>query len=283
MIRIITDSTCDLSAERAKELGVDVMPLTVQFGQESYRDGVDLTSEAFYEKLALVTELPRTSQINPDRFVARFREYIEQGDEIVGIFISSELSGTYQSACVARDALKTDQIYLVDSRTVTIGLGLLVEEICIMRDEGLPAAEIAARARDLTHRSRVLAVVDTLKYLKMGGRISATVAVVGGLLGIAPIIAVQGRNVESVAKARGRKAAFQWIADEMKNTPLDPGHGVMFGHTNAPAVLDECRAFFDTLTAPARYRRASDIGSVVGTHVGPGAAGFAFISEKPLW
>ena len=184
MVRIMTDSTCDLSPERQKALGVEVVPLSVHFGAESFRDGVDLSNAEFYERLRGAETLPTTAQVNPEEFISRFQDHVGAGDQVVGIFLASQLSGTCQSALIARGIVDEANIFVVDSTTVTFGLGLLVEMAAQLRDAGLSAPEIAAQVEQLAGRLRFYAVVGTLKYLKMGGRISGTAAVVGGMLGI---------------------------------------------------------------------------------------------------
>ena len=280
MIRIVTDSTSDLSPARREALGVDVIPLSVHFGEEVFRDGVDITNAEFYDRLSKAETLPTTSQINPEVFADLFQKYLDQGDEIVGIFISGAMSGTCQSALIARDMVDgEDRIHVVDSRTVTFALGLLVEVAASLRDQGLSAGELAARLEELAGRLRLLAVVDTLKYLKMGGRISTASAVVGALLNISPIITIENGLVEGIGKARGRKAAFQWIAKRMEKEAPDLSLPVAFGHSNAPEAMAECQAFFaDMIGAATVY--ASDIGSVVGTHAGPGATGIVYFRAQ---
>ncbi|MEG0441443.1 MAG: DegV family protein [Oscillospiraceae bacterium] len=279
MIRIITDSTSDLSAQAAKTLGIDIVPLTVHFGEESYRDGVEITPAEFFEKLSKAAELPTTSQINPEEFIAKFQGYVDAGDEVVGIFLSSDLSGTCQSAHIAKTAVGGERVFVVDSRTVTFGLGLLVTVACRLRDEGKTAAEIAAECTRLTGKIRLFAALDTLKYLKMGGRISPTTAMVGGLLGISPIVSVAEGKVEAAGKARGRKGALGWIAKTMESCPPDLTYGIAFGHTAAPEAMAECMARFPELLGAAPFVITGEIGSVVGTHGGPGAAGIAYFEK----
>lgn len=275
MIRIVTDSTSDLSKERRAALGVDVLPLSVHFGAETFQDGVDITNDEFYARLATVETLPTTSQVNPEVFAALFQAYVDQGDQVVGIFISSNMSGTCQSAMIAKQMVDSKNIHIVDSHTVTFALGLLVEVAVALRNQGLSAADIAAKLTNLAGRVRLLAVVDTLKYLKMGGRINAATAVVGSLLGISPIITIENGLVEAIGKARGRKSAFQWIEKHMTSEKPDLSLPVMFGHSNAPAAMAECQAYFQDAVGGAQLL-TSDIGSVVGTHAGPGATGLAF-------
>ena len=280
MVRIITDSTSDLSAARAAELGIDVIPLRVFFGEEGFLDGVEMSQEEFYQRLTSCQDLPTTSQLNPDNFLDLFQRYVDQGDQVVGIFLSSRLSGTYQSACIAREMVEGGEIHIVDSHTVTFALALLVEEAVDMRDRGLSAGEIAAALEDLSHRVRLLAVVDTLLYLKKGGRISAATAIVGGLLGINPIIGINDSGiVEALGKARGMKTGFRWIAEKVALEPADPAYRVAFGHSNAPQAMETCMEALSNTLPTDRVIRGG-IGAVVGTHAGPGAAGVAYIAAK---
>lgn len=280
MIRIITDSTCDLHPERVKALGIDVVPLSVHFGAEVFQDGIDITNAEFYKRLVQVETLPTTSQVNPETFASLFQTYVDQGDEVLGIFLASTLSGTCQSAFIAKDMVDKGTIHIIDSKAVTFALGLLIEVAVSMRNQGLSISEIAAKVEELSARTRLLAVVDTLKYLKMGGRINAATAVMGGLLGISPIITVEHGLVESIGKARGRKAAFQWIAKYMeeKEQP-DLSLPVSFGNSNSPDAMADCKEALQSLV-PGVQAYESDIGSVVGTHAGPGAAGIVYFVKK---
>ena len=215
-VRIFTDSTSDLSQQQARQLGVEVIPLTVRFGEEEFVDGVTMTPAEFYNKLEESQQLPQTAQINPDVFEKVFGAAREQGDTLVGIFLSSDLSGTFQSARVAQQMLGEEGIVLVDSRTVTFGLGLLVREAAAMRDAGKSAQEIGAALEELRHKVRLYAAVDTLKYLRLGGRLSGAAAALGGLLNIKPLISVQEGKVESVAKVRGLGPALDWIVSRIE-------------------------------------------------------------------
>ncbi len=280
MVQIITDSTCDLGQARARELGIRILPLTVFFGKESFLDGVELTPEQFYTRLIQSPVLPTTSQINPDRFQTAFQEALDQGDEVVGIFLSSELSGTYQSARIAQTMLDTpERVHLVDSRTVTFPMALIVEEAVRLRDAGASAAEIAAQARGLTSRIRLLAVLDTLKYLKLGGRISAATAAVGGLLGVTPLVGIVDGKVESIGKCRGRKAAFRWMKERLEKEPIDYARCIGFGHSHCPEALEQITTYFAGEAARAHHVVQGEIGSVVGTYAGPGATGIAYFTK----
>ena len=276
MIELITDSTSDISQEEAAQLGIRVLPMSVYFGDQAFLDGIDISNEEFYAHLRQVETLPTTSQINPDAFLTIFQEVLDRGNQAVGIFLSSELSGTFQSAQIAKNILDSEDIFVVDSRHVAMSLSLLVTEAVRARDEGRTADELVREITALREKLRLYAVVDTLKYLKMGGRISAATAAVGGMLGITPIITVQDGKVESVGKARGRKAGIQWICDRVTGEEPDLSRPIGFVHTDCPEALEAMEtAFADTAAqASAVYRK--EIGAVVGTHAGPGAAGIAY-------
>lgn len=278
MVKILTDSSCDLSLERCAELGVEMLPITVHFGEESYRANLDFSNEEFYEKLAAAAELPKTAQITPAFFEKIFRGYQESGDEVVCLFISSKMSGTLQSATVAKDILGATNIYLPDTLNVTFALGLLVEEAVKMRDQGLSAAKIVENIQGLIPRVRLWALIDDLKYLKMGGRLSATSALVASILGICPIITLKDGLVEVVGKARGKKAAFKFIQGLVEKEPVSADYGVSVGHAAVPETRDDFLDYFeDALKKREIYQL--DIGSIVGTHTGPGAVGLAYIKK----
>ncbi len=278
MVKIVTDSSCDISLERCAELGVELLPITVNFGEESYRANLDITNEEFYEKLATVQELPKTAQITPAQFEKIFQPYKESGDDVVCLFISSKMSGTLQSARVAKNILDADNILLPDTLNVTFALGLLVEEAVKMRDAGMTGAEIVAKIEELIPRIRLFAMIEDLKYLKMGGRLSATSALVASILGICPIITLKDGLVEVVGKARGKKAAFAAIRKCVEKEPISADYCVTLGHANVP---ENCKAFEGYMEDLLKKREihVSSIGSIVGTHTGPGAVGLAYIKK----
>ncbi len=285
-IRIITDSTCDLPFGLMSELGIDIVPLKVHFDKEEFLDGVDITKQAFYEKLSVSAHLPTTSQVNPEGFLALFKPYLEAGDEIIGIFISSDLSGTFQSAVIAKRLLEDPaQIHLIDSRNVTLGLALLVYEAIRLRDLGKTAENICARIEEAKKNVALFAVFDTLKYLKMGGRLSVTAAAVGGLLNVKPVITVRQGLIVNDGKARGSRAAYHLVAERMKALPMDEDFEVIFAHAHAPAALEEFKkvlADSGLFPDPAILSRSKiiEIGSVVGTHTGPGAVAIVWVKKE---
>ena len=276
---IITDSTSDFTCKQVQELGVEVVSQKVRFGQREYIDGAELTPEEFYQKLAQSDALPQTAQVNPEEFCQAFRQALDRGDQVFGLFLSSDLSGTYQSALAAREICGGQGIYLTDSRNVTIGLNLLVRQAASLRQVGAGAEQIQREIEALKLRVRLCAAVDTLKYLRMGGRLSGAAAALGELLNIKPLVAVEQGKVEAVAKARGQQAALQWLEDRLERQKPDLQYPVMFGHSAAPQL---CQDFADRVLSrlPGCAKHIAQIGSAVGTHVGPGAVGLAYIERE---
>ncbi|MEL7610358.1 MAG: DegV family protein [Bacillota bacterium] len=277
-IRIITDSTSDIPVEQQQFLGIDIVPLSVIFGDKRYTDGIDLKKEQFYEMLSKSTSLPTTSQVNPDGFESLFKSYTDAGDTVIGIFISSKLSGTYQSAIIAKETVGSDRIFIVDSKSATFGLALLVYEAIKLRDNGVSAEEIYNTLVSLSSRVKFYAVVNTLKYLKMGGRLSSSAAILGGVLQIKPLVSIVDGEVKSVAKERGQKAAFSWILEKLKKDEPDMRYPFALGHSNALEVMEEFIAYI-TPSIEVKNPIICEIGCVIGTHSGPGCVGLAYIPK----
>lgn len=276
MAVIITDSTCDLPLKELADMQVDMISLKVNFGEESFADKREITNEEFYERLAQSDKLPTTTLLSIGEFMEHFDQYPDQ--EIVVLTLSSKLSGTYQSAVAAVELSNRSDIHVVDTLTVTGGLALLVKVAAQMRDAGLSGAEIAQRLEQLKGRVRIFAMIDTLKYLVKGGRLSGVSGAVGSVLGIKPIIALQDGAVLNLSKARGVSSAItelvRLIATEH---PFDPTLPYLFVHTNNPDALDQLVKNLGLADSGAdRYM----IGSTVGTHVGPGAIGFCYFEKQ---
>ena len=278
-IRIITDSTSDIPLEDQERLGIDIVSLCVIFGENKYTDGIDLKKPQFYDMLSKSTTLPTTSQVNPDGFVDFFKKYTEAGDDVIVITISSKLSGTYQSAVIAKQMVGSNRIYLVDSDSATFGLALLVYEAIKQRDNGIDAKQIFESLMGLKDRVKFYAVVNTLKYLKMGGRLSSSAAIIGEVLGIKPLVTVADGEVKSIGKERGQKAAFSWILGKMQNAIPDKQYPIVFGHSNAPDIMDSFIALIDAGGVDIKDHKVCEIGGVIGTHAGPGCAGVAYIAQ----
>jgi len=274
-VRIIIDSTSDVTPEVRSRL--DVVPLTIRFGTQEYVDGITITHKQFYEKLIESDELPTTSQAAPDAFASVFEGVSSAGDSAVVITVASKLSGTYQSAMIA--AQDYPDIYVVDSKTVAIGGGILAELALRLADEGMSAKEIASRLEQERENVRLVALLDTLEYLKRGGRISKTVAFAGGLLSIKPVVAVQDGEIQMLGKARGSKQGNNLLVQEIEKAGgVDFTKPVMLGYTGLSDLM--LRKYVEDSaelwSSHCSELPASMIGSVVGTHAGPGAVAVAF-------
>lgn len=276
--RIIVDSTADL-LEYVKER-VHVVPLTVHFGEEEYIDGVNIDHKTFYEKLVESDVLPTTSQAIPNDFAKEFEKAKEAGDEAVVICLSSKLSGTCQSAHIA--AADYENIYIVDSKTVAIGGGILVEYALELLDKGLHAKEIAEELERVKDNVIIVALLDTLEYLKKGGRISSAVAFAGGVLNIKPVISVEDGVVNMLGKARGSKKGNNLLIEEInKAGGVDFDKPVLLGFTGLSDALllkyiEDSKHIWEGNLEDVRY---TTIASVIGTHVGPGAVAVAFFKK----
>lgn len=275
MMRLLTDSTADLTEQMKQDWKVSVLPLSVHFGQESFLDGVDITNEQFYEKLQMASELPTTSQLNPAQFEQVFQEAKQAGEQVLCLVLSSALSGTYQSAMIAKDMVNYDGIFVVDLQCVTLGSALLIHQAHLMIEQGLSAPEIVQKIDQLKEKVRVYAMVDTLKYLKMGGRISATTALVGGVLGICPIVGVVGGKVENLGKAKGKAAAKKWLLDKIAQDDVNLQLPLCVADINNKQGVAEIKKGAMQATNITQCFEIN-IGSTVGTHVGPGAIGLAY-------
>lgn len=274
-VKIVTDSTSDLPKQIAEQYGISVVPLKVLFGDEEYRDGIDLTNEEFYTKMARQKELPTTAQVNPGEFEEEFSKHLDNGDDVIGIFISSKLSGTYSSAVMAKEILNKGRIYVIDSKSATFGLGLLVIEAAEMAAQGIDAEEIYQRIEILKDQVVFYGVIDTLEYLKKGGRLSATSAIAGSILGIKPIISLIDGAVAVIGKARGRKKAFLWMMGDLKENHVDlNGKRICIAHAMAPEGIKELKQLILHQHKPKELVEFS-LGPVIGTHAGPGCIGFS--------
>ncbi|WP_040193928.1 DegV family protein [Clostridium culturomicium] len=279
-IRIITDSTSDIPQNQAKERNLTIVPLCVRFGDEEFKDGVTLSSEDFYKRLEASKILPVTSQPSPNEFLNHFEEAKAANDEVIVITLSSTLSGTYQSAMLAKSMCEYDKIHVIDSETVTLSLKILIDYAVKLRNEGLSFEELISELETSKKRIKLFAVVGTLEYLKKGGRLSSTAAIAGTLLGIKPIVKVEDGSVLMAAKARGTNSAFNKISSLIEeNGGIDMSMPYTLGYSGSPESLDAFKPFiekaFNLSNSPI-----SIIGSTVGVHAGPGACGIAYFAPN---
>ena len=279
-VRIIVDSTTDLPEQTARR--VTVVPLTIHFGEQQYVSGVDIDARKFYEMLVEGDVLPTTSQPTPYAFTQVFQEAVDAGDTVVCITVSSKLSGTYQSACIAA-ADFPGKVFVVDSLTVAIGGGILTEYALSLTDKGMDAEEIAWKLMQKREKVRLLALLDTLEYLKKGGRISSAVAFAGGLLNIKPVIAVADGEVKMLGKARGSKQGNNLLVQEIdKAGGVDFEKPLLLGYTGLSDALLQKYIVDSAALWQGRVEQlpVSIVGSVVGTHAGPGAVAVAFFAAE---
>ena len=279
-VRIITDSGIDLPGELDPRL--TVIPLGITFGTTTYADGVDLTNDRFYEMLIESDELPKTSQATPYAYQQVFEQVRAAGEEAVVITLSSALSGTYQSAVTA--AADYPEVHVVDSKNVTIGQSLPVLYALRLVDEGLGAAEIAEKVEAVVGRVCLLALLDTLEYLKRGGRIPKSVGAIGELLSIKPVVGVEDGEVVMLGKARGSKNGRNQLHQQVEKHGIDFTMPVLLGYTGLSQkllkkYLDDNRAIWEGKVAEEDLPITS-VGATIGTHVGPGAIALAFFAKN---
>ncbi|MBR2714742.1 MAG: DegV family protein [Ruminococcus sp.] len=278
-VRIIVDSTADLIP--AVKEKVEIVPLTLRFGEEEFIDGVTIDNKMFYEKLIESDVIPTTSQATPASFVPYFDKVKESGDSAVVITLSSKLSGTYQSATIAAEDY--DNIFVVDSASVAIGAGILVEMAVNMANGGFSAQEIVEKLEKEKQNVIIVAMLDTLEYLKKGGRISAAVAFAGGVLNIKPVVCVDNGEIKMLGKARGSKQGNNLLVLEIEKAGgVDFDKPVLLGYTGLSDVL--LKKYVEDskeLWAFAKSELNSEIiGSTIGTHIGPGAVAVAFFKNN---
>lgn len=275
-IRIITDSICDVPEYYVKKYNIRIMPLIVHFGEESYKDGVDLTLGEFLKKLEKSDILPTTSQVPPLEFYEAFKEETDAGNEIIAILGSSELSGTYNSAVMAKKQLNKEGIYVIDSRGVTLGAGMLVIKAARLADQGLSAEEITRSIEDAKLRMKYLLILDTLKYLQKGGRLSLPASVLGSILNIKPILTVTDGKLELFEKSRGIKKAIASVMNTIKEkgwTLDDKIIGI-----NHIADEEHMKMLEEEILKEYKVKEIirGEVGSVIATHGGPGAVALYF-------
>ena len=274
-VRIIVDSTADLTPEVRSRL--TVVPLTIHFGEEQYIDGITITHKAFYEKLIECDTLPTTSQATPFHFTEHFEKAVAAGEDVVAITLSSKLSGTFQSAMIAAEDFP-GRVHVVDSRSVAIGSGILAQYALTLVDQGMDAASIAEQLMAERDNIHLIALLDTLEYLKKGGRISKTVAFAGNLLSIKPVVCLDGGEVKILGKARGSRQGNNLLIQEIQSGGVDYSRPVLLGYTGLEDSLlqkyiQDSASLWD---GKLEQLPATMIGSTVGTHVGPGAIAVAF-------
>ena len=279
-ITIITDSASDISQNNNK--GVTVLPMTITFGEENYEDGVSLTPDNFYMKLIESSALPKISQVSPYAFGQAYENSLKSADYVIVITLSSKLSGTYQSACIAADDYD-GRVFVIDSENVTVGEQILIDYALSLIDKGIEVNTIVSQLNTMKKRIRLVALLDTLEYLKKGGRISSGAAFLGNVLSIKPVIAVVGGEVSFLGKARGSKQGNNFLIQQVGTYGgIDYSLPVLLGYTGCSTVLmdkyikDSSSLWEGRIPVPDIIQ----VGATIGTHIGPGGIAVAFFSKE---
>ncbi|MCL2865112.1 MAG: DegV family protein [Lachnospiraceae bacterium] len=287
MFHIITDGSCDFTAEEIKQHNIERIPFYITFDEKNYlKEDIDISSDDYFNMLINDKSLhPKTSQPNPNDYAELYRPHLEAGKDILSLTISSKMSGSYNSASIAIDMLKEEypksSIILVDSANVSIGQDLILREIIKMRDEGFTLAKTARIAEEIKKTTRIYFTLDTLEYLKRGGRVGPTTALVGGILGLRPILQVENGEVSQLDNVRGKKKALKLIEAGMVEAIKDDlDHiNISIGHI---LNQEEATLFKTNLEKTLNFNISNpvaSIGAAVGTHAGPGAIAFTYCKQ----
>ena len=279
-VRIITDAASDFDLAVAKRRQIEVVPMTIQFGAASFITGKTISNDLFYQLLQEGKENPSTSQPTPAAFLRLFEEAKAAGDQAVVILLSGVLSGTLQSAVIAKGMCEYEPIYIVDSLTATAGMQILVNYACKLRDSGLPAAAIAEAVERQKDKVRIFAVMDTLEYLRRGGRLSGFQAGLGAVTKLKPTIAVRDGEVSIVGKSFGTAAAVKHLLKMLEEHPVDDDFPSYFLYSDSRSVEDLLLPKLrEQGTLPQRLHYCG-IGPAIGAHIGPGALGMAYMERQ---
>lgn len=278
MIRILVDSSADYTAEEAKQNNLELVSINITMGGKNYLDGVDITRDEFYDLLVSSQDFPMTAQPSPQDFLDIFEDAKEKGDQLIYLSLSSGLSGTFQSATLAKSMAEYDEIYLVDTLSATRAIRLMAEYACKLREEGKDAATIAATLEEFKSRVVVYTAVDTLEYLSKGGRLSKAAAAVGELANLKPIITVtQEGKIAVPAKALGRNKALSTLVKLVSEKEID----TTFPIYSIYAVGEENTEKLEQKLGKEgiRVTKRLQVGSTIGCHIGPGAYGVVFVTK----
>ncbi|WP_312699889.1 DegV family protein [Sedimentibacter sp.] len=278
-IRIVIDSTADVTQEIIEKHDLKMVPLKVNFENESYLDKVELTTSMFFDKLAQAEKSPTTSQPSPGDFVQAFSEVLLEGDQVLGIFLASELSGTYDSARMAKEMIGSDNIRIVDSKSVCLGAFALILEAIELVNQKKGIDEIVDELERVKGSIVAVAGLDTLKYLEKGGRLSKGQAVIGSLLNIKPVIGIKDGAVSVIDKVRGKNKMIKWLDEWIEKNNFDLSNKtVLLFHGQS---YDQLKALREVIEEKYRIKNIieQEVGAVIGTHSGPGVLGIGFLNK----
>ena len=275
-IKIITDSTLDLPVELIREKNIEVLPLLINFGEESYLDGVEITTKEMIDKIDATGVLPTTAQVTPNRFEESFKKYLDEGYKIVALTLSSDMSGTYQSACIAKDMLENDDIVVIDSRNVTSGLGLLVLKACELRDKGLGIKEIEEGILKAIPKVKCSLNFESLENLVRGGRLSKTAGTIGSVLGLRLILEIKDGKMSVKDKVRGSKKALKKLVSDFESADVDFDSPIVLLELLNEDVYQGLKIYFQEKNI--NYIDAK-VGCTVGIHSGIKPCGIFFFEK----
>lgn len=275
-IKIITDSTLDLPADLVREKGIEVLPLLINFGEESYLDGVEINTHDMLERVEKENILPTTAQVTPSRFEETFKKYLDEGYKIVTLTLSSEMSGTYQSACIAKNMLESDDIVVIDSRNVTSGLGVLVLKACEFRDNGDNIFEIEEKIKNLIPKVKSSLSFESLENLVRGGRLSKTAGTIGSVLGLRLILEVKDGQMAVKDKVRGSKKALKKVISDFENGNVDFDSPIVIDEILNEEIYEGLKKYFEEKNIEYIH---GIVGCTVGIHSGTKACGVFFIEK----
>lgn len=275
-IKIITDSTADLSKEIYEKYDIEVLPLLINFDEESYLDGVEITPHKVFERIESEDIFPTTSQVIPNRFIESYKKYLSEGYKIISIHMSSAMSGTYQSACIAKESLETQDIVVIDSQNVTAALGILVIKAAKLRERGYDIAKIGNELDNVKDKIRLSVYFDSLEYLVRGGRISKTAGIVGGMLSIKLILEIKEGLMSVKDKFRGNKKSIKKIISDLENANLDDEVPVILIDVNNIEIKEALRDYMEN--NKVNFVECP-VGSTVSIHSGPGCCGLVFLNK----
>ena len=275
-IKIITDSTLDLPSDIVKEKDIEVLPLLINFGEESYLDGVEINTKEMLDRIERDNILPTTAQVKPNRFEEVVKKYLDEGYKIVTLVLSSEMSGTYQSACIAKNMLDTDDIVVIDSRNVTSGLGVLVLKACEFRDNGDNIFEIEEKIKNIIPKVKSSLSFESLENLVRGGRLSKTAGAIGSVLGLRLILEVKDGQMAVKDKVRGSKKALKKVISDFENGNVDTISPIVLLEILNEEIYLGLKKYFEENNI--HYIDAK-VGCTVGIHSGTRACGIFFIEK----
>jgi len=291
MFQIISDGSCEFSKEEANKYKVDVVPFYISFDDANHlKEGVDISKEAFFKRLLTEKGLfPKTSQPSPQDYVDVYTPHLKAGKDILTLTISSKLSGSHASAVMAADILKEEYpdrtITLIDSQNVSIGQGLILREIIKMRDAGYSLQKTASLAKKILKATRVYCTLDSLEYLRRGGRIGPTTALVGGFLGLRPILQVEDGQISQLESVRGKKNAIKLIEKAMVAVLKDDAEriSICIGHILSEDDAIAFKTRVETALDMSIESPITDVGVTIGSHAGPGALAFAYCGKYEVF